>query len=87
MATALATFLAQHPTFTVLAIAGRFHFDYGLAIPTLLRQQRRDIVMQRITTMAIDSDQTFDLQPLVEDTIADYLHLVPSAPDGHERKK
>ncbi len=71
MATALATFLAQHPTFTVLAIAGRFHFDYGLAIPAFLRQQRRDIVIQRITTMAIDSDKTFDLQPLAQDTIAD----------------
>ncbi|MCZ6872177.1 MAG: ChaN family lipoprotein, partial [bacterium] len=87
MATVLATFLAQHPTFTVLAIAGRFHFDYGLAIPTLLRQQRRDVVIRQITTMAIDSDQTFDLQPLVQDTIADYLHLVAPAHEEHECSK
>jgi uncharacterized iron-regulated protein len=87
MATALATFLDQHPTFTVLAIAGRFHFDYGLAIPTLLRQQRQGVVIRQITTMAIDAEQTFDLQPFVQDTIADYLHLVPPAPDEHQRRK
>lgn len=87
MATALATFLDQHPTFTVLAIAGRFHFDYGFAIPTLLRQQRQGVVIRQITTMAIDSEQTFDLQPFVQDTIADYLHLVAPAPDKHQRRK
>lgn len=87
MATALATFLDQHPTFTILAIAGRFHFDYGLAIPTRLRQQRHGVVIRQITTMAVDAEQTFDLQPFVQDTIADYLYLVAPVPDKHQRHK
>ncbi|MEE8304761.1 MAG: ChaN family lipoprotein [Candidatus Tectomicrobia bacterium] len=81
MATALTAFLAQHPDFTVLAIAGRFHFDYGIAIPALLQQDRRNVVIQRITTMAVDPDSTFDLHRLAEDAVADYLHFFPPAPD------
>jgi uncharacterized iron-regulated protein len=44
MAASLVQFLDRHHGFTVLAIAGRFHFDYGLAIPALLRQRRPHVV-------------------------------------------
>lgn len=81
MAAALAAFMKQHPTFIVLAIAGRFHFDYGLAIPALLRQYKQAIGMRRITVMAVAPEQTVDLHRLARDGLADYLHVVPPAPE------
>ena len=46
MAASLAAFLERAADVTVLAIAGRFHFDYGLAIPALLRQRRSHVSIQ-----------------------------------------
>ncbi|MGQ4808354.1 hypothetical protein NKDENANG_01736 [Candidatus Entotheonellaceae bacterium PAL068K] len=80
MAAVLAEFLEQHPHATVLAIAGRFHFDYGLAIPALLQQRRPDIRMRRITTMAVPADNTVNLHRLAEEGIADYICFFPPSP-------
>jgi uncharacterized iron-regulated protein len=66
---------------TVLAIAGRFHFDYGLAIPTLLRQRQPHVMLQRVTTMAVAADDIIDLRDLARDTLADYVWFVSPRPE------
>jgi uncharacterized iron-regulated protein len=81
MAEALAHFLEAHPGVTILALAGRFHFDYGKAIPALLQQRRQHTVMPRITAMTVAHDSVIDLQQLARDTIADYLWFSPPASD------
>jgi uncharacterized iron-regulated protein len=85
MADSLARFLDKHQGYTVLATAGRFHFDYGKAIPALLRQRRRQVVMRRITAMAIATDSTIDLARLAREEIADYLWFVPPPPKEHDQ--
>jgi uncharacterized iron-regulated protein len=80
MAAALAGFVEQHPGFSVLAIAGRFHFDYGKAIPALLQQRRPELRVIRITTMAVEADSAIDLQQLAREEIATYLWFAPPAP-------
>jgi uncharacterized iron-regulated protein len=82
MADALAAFLDRHPDFTVLAIAGRFHVDYGIAIPALL-QQRQQSRIQRITTMSVTADSTIDLHHMQEEGLADYICFFPPAPSSH----
>jgi hypothetical protein len=67
---------------TILALAGRFHFDYGKAIPALLQQRRQHTIMPRITAMTVASDSVIDLQQLARDTIADYLWFSPPASDA-----
>jgi uncharacterized iron-regulated protein len=85
MADSLAAFLDHHPDFTVLAIAGRFHMDYGIALPSLLRQQRQQVVMQRLTTMSVAADSRIDLRHLREEDIADYIRFFPPAPTQHDK--
>ena len=80
MAAALAAFLEKHPSFTVLAIAGRFHFDYGIAIPALLQQYRQQIIIRRLSTMALPPDHTIDIHDLAAQRIADYLYVFPPTP-------
>jgi uncharacterized iron-regulated protein len=81
MAASLARFLDHHPGFTVLAIAGRFHFDYGLAIPTLLRQRRPQVVMPHIATLEVRDNDLVNLQRLTRAGIADYLRFfAPASP-------
>ena len=81
MAESLATFLARAPDWTVLAIAGRFHFDYGLAIPALLRQQQPHVTIQRVTTMAVATDATVSVLELVREHLADYVWFAPPHPE------
>jgi uncharacterized iron-regulated protein len=81
MAATLTTFMEQQPAFIILAIAGRFHVDYGIAIPALLRQSKPNIGMRRITVMAVAPKQMVDLHRLARDRLADYLHVVLSAPE------
>jgi uncharacterized iron-regulated protein len=81
MAESLAVFLERAADMTVLAIAGRFHFDYGLAIPALLRQRRPRITMQRVTTMAIAADDIIDLRDLAREALADYVWFAPPRPE------
>lgn len=83
MSTTLATFLDAHPQHTVLAIAGRFHIDYGIAIPALLRQRHPDLRMVRLTTMTVADDSTIDLDRLQADAIADYVYFF--APEPRDR--
>jgi uncharacterized iron-regulated protein len=85
MADSLARFLDEHQGYTVLAIAGRFHFDYGKAIPTLLHQRRQQVTILRITTMAVETDSTVDLERLAREEIADYLWFVPPPPEEHNQ--
>jgi uncharacterized iron-regulated protein len=85
MAEALAHFLDVHPGVTILALAGRFHFDYGKAIPALLQQRRQHTVMRRITAMTVANDGVIDLQQLARETIADYLWFSPPASDAQPR--
>jgi uncharacterized iron-regulated protein len=75
MAASLARFLDHHRGFTVLALAGRFHVDYGRAMPALLRQHRRHVVMSRITTMVVQDDVMVNLQRLTREAVADYLRF------------
>jgi uncharacterized iron-regulated protein len=81
MAESLALFLERAAGITVLAIAGRFHFDYGLAIPALLRQRRPHVTMQRVTTMAIAADDIIDLRDLAREALADYVWFAPPRPE------
>ncbi len=81
MAESLAAFLERAADMTVLAIAGRFHFDYGLAIPVLLRQRRPRVTMQRVTTMAIAADDIIDLRDLAREALADYVWFAPPRPE------
>src|SRR5262249_29551160 len=69
MAESLATLLERGADVTVLAIAGRFHFDYGLAIPALLRQRRPRVTMQRVTTMSVAADDSVDLRELARENL------------------
>lgn len=80
MAAALATFLERHPDFTVLAIAGRFHVDYGIALPSLLYQRRQQVILRRISTISVGADSSIDLQHLRQEDIADYVRFFPPAP-------
>jgi uncharacterized iron-regulated protein len=81
MAESLARFLATRPGYTILALAGRFHFDYGKAIPALLQQRRQHTVMPRITAMAVTEDGVIDLQQFARDNMAHYLMFSPPAPE------
>jgi uncharacterized iron-regulated protein len=81
MAESLATFLECAPDTTVLAIAGRFHFDYGLAIPALLRQRRPHVTVQRVTATAVAADEIIDLRDLAKDALADYVWFAPPRPE------
>jgi len=83
MARALALFLEQHPYHAVLAIAGRFHMDYGIAIPHLLQQQRPQVNMRRITTMTVSRRRAVDLRQLQAENIADYIRFFPPTPPRH----
>lgn len=77
MAESLAAFLEQRADYAVLAIAGRFHFDYGLAIPALLQQRRPHVTIQRVTTMAVTSDETISVLELAREHLADYVWFAP----------
>jgi len=81
MATSLAVFLERAPDCTVLAIAGRFHFEYGLAIPALLQQRRPHVTMQRVTTMTVAADETIPLSALAREHLADYVWFAPPRPE------
>lgn len=83
MARALALFFEQHPHHTVLAIAGRFHMDYGIAIPALLQQQWPQVNMRRLTTMTVSRRSAIDLRQLQAENIADYICFFPPAPPRH----
>jgi uncharacterized iron-regulated protein len=86
MAESLARFLAARPGYTIVALAGRFHFDYGKAIPALLQQRRQHTVMPRITAMAVAEDRVIDLQQYARDDLAHYLRFSPPAPEEHSRR-
>ena len=77
MADTLATFLQNHPDFTVLAIAGRFHVDHGIAVPTLLAEQHANVTMRRITAMTVTADKAVNLSELKREAIADYIRFFP----------
>ena len=81
MAESLAAFLERAADVTVLAIAGRFHVDYGLAIPTMLQQRRPHVTIRRVTTMSVATDETIDLRKLAQETLADYVWFVPPRPE------
>ena len=81
MAESLAAFLEQRADCAVLAIAGRFHFDYGLAIPALLQQRQPQVTIQRVTTMAVATDDTISLLELAGKHLADYVWFAPPHPE------
>jgi uncharacterized iron-regulated protein len=81
MAESLAAFLERAADVTVLAIAGRFHVDYGLAIPTMLRQRRPHVTIRRVTTMSVAADEIIDLRKLAQETLADYVWFAPPRPE------
>lgn len=81
MAESLTMFLERAPDWTVLAIAGRFHFDYGLAIPALLQQGRPHVTIQRVTTMTIAADESVDLLELAREHLADCVWFAPPRPE------
>ena len=81
MAESLAVFLERAADMTILAIAGRFHFDYGLAIPALLRQRRPHVTIQRVTTMTVAADAMIDLRDLAREALADYVWFAPPRPE------
>jgi uncharacterized iron-regulated protein len=81
MAESLTAFLERAADMSILAIAGRFHFDYGLAIPALLRQRRPHVTMQRVTTMAVAADDIIDLRDLAREALADYVWFAPPRPE------
>jgi uncharacterized iron-regulated protein len=81
MAESLAVFLERVPDWTVLAIAGRFHFDYGLAIPPALQQRQPHVTIQRVTTIAVAADETVDLLELAREQLADYVWFAPPHPE------
>jgi len=81
MAASLAAFLERVPDCTVLAIAGRFHFDYGLAIPALLQQRQPHVTIQRVTTMTVAADETIPLLELAREHLADYVWFAPPRPE------
>src|SRR4030095_5521620 len=81
MAESLAAFLERAADMTVLVIAGRFHVDYGLAIPALLRQRRPHVTMRRVTPMALAADDIIDLRDLAREALADYVWFAPPRPE------
>ena len=81
MAESLATLLESAPDTTILAIAGRFHVDYGLAIPALLRQRRPHVTVQRVTATAVTADEVIDLRDLAREALADYVWFAPPRPE------
>jgi uncharacterized iron-regulated protein len=81
MAESLVAFLERAADMTVLAIAGRFHFDYGVAIPALLRQRRPHVTIQRVTAMAVAADDIIDLRDLVREALADYVWFAQPRPE------
>jgi uncharacterized iron-regulated protein len=81
MAESLAAFLERAADMTVLTIAGRFHFDYGLAIPALLQQRRPRVTMQRVTTMTVAADDNIDLRDLAREALADYAWFALARPE------
>ncbi len=81
MAESLAAFLERAPDWTVLAIAGRFHFDADLAIPALLRQHQPHVTIQRVTTMTVAADETIPLRELAREHLADYVWFAPPHPE------
>lgn len=81
MAESLATALAQTPQATVLAIAGRFHSDYGLAIPASLRQRLPAVRLVRVTTIAVGAQETVDVRQLATEGLAEYVWFAPPAPE------
>ena len=81
MAESLANFLEGAPDTTVLAIAGRFHFDYGLAIPALLRQRRPHVTIRRVTATAVAAETIIDLQGLAQEALADYVWFALPRPE------
>jgi uncharacterized iron-regulated protein len=85
MTEVLAQFLDQHCEYTVLALAGRFHVDYGTAIPALLRQRRQHLRVVRVTTMAVDANSLIDLRQFAREALADYLWFTPPAPKQSQR--
>ena len=82
MAESLAAFLERAADMTVLAISGRFRFDYGLAVPSSLRQRRPHVTMQRVTTMAVAADDIIDLRDLAREALADYIWFAPPRPEA-----
>ena len=80
MAESLALFLDKAPDVTVLLLAGRFHTDYGTAIPALLLQQRPHLNIQRITAMPIEPTSTVALHQLVQEDLAEYVWFTKPAP-------
>jgi len=82
MAESLATFLEHTADVTVLAIAGRFHFDYGLAIPALLQQRRPHVTIQRITTIAVAANEHMNLLELAREGLTDYVWFAPPHPES-----
>jgi uncharacterized iron-regulated protein len=85
MAESLAVFLDAHPGWTIVALAGRFHFDYGKAIPALLQQRRQHTAMPRIRAMVVAEDSVINLQQLAQDNLADYLWFSPPAPEARNQ--
>jgi uncharacterized iron-regulated protein len=81
MAESLAALLERAADMTVLAIAGRFHFDYGLAIPALLQQRRPRVTMQRVTTITVAADDNIDLRDLAREALADYAWFALPRPE------
>ena len=80
MAATIARFLDDHSGFTVFVLAGRFHIDYGRALPRLLQQRRHLTTIQRITTMSLDDGDTVDVPHLSQENIADYVWFAPQTP-------
>ena len=80
MADTLSTFFGRVTQDTVLAIAGRFHFDYGLAIPARLQQRFPTVAIRRVTTMSVAADERIDLQELARTGLADYVWFAPPRP-------
>ncbi|GIX47943.1 MAG: hypothetical protein KatS3mg131_2154 [Candidatus Tectimicrobiota bacterium] len=86
MALALATFLKAHPEHAVLAIAGRFHMSYDKAVPFFLRQYAPRLALRRLITLAVEPEETLDLDKLRAEDAADYLRLFPPAPEETKRQ-
>jgi uncharacterized iron-regulated protein len=83
MARSLGTWLEGHADDTLLAIAGRFHFDYGIAIPAILHQQYPQTSIRRITTMTVAAEARLDLRRLAREKLADYVRFFPPAAAQH----
>lgn len=82
MAESLATIVAAAPTAIVLAIAGRFHVDYGLAIPALLQHRRPDVSIVRVTTIPVAADEDTDVRRLASAGLAEYVWFAPPHPES-----